>query len=215
MTYSHPGGESRVRMQELLVATRNKKKLAEIRDLLKDLNVRITSLDDYPDMPAIEEDGDSFSANALKKAATIALYTGKLTLGEDSGLEVKALNNEPGIYSARYSGPDSNDEKNNAKLLRELREVPKFKRQARYVCSVALVDKNRIIDVVSGSCEGFIDLKKKGTHGFGYDPLFFIPRFQKTFGELPPELKAKISHRAKALRKFRKVLREYLDTDSF
>lgn len=195
---------------ELLVATRNKKKLEEIRDLLKDLAIKVTSLDDYPDMPVIEEDGKTFKENAIKKAATIALYTKKLTLGEDSGLEVKALKNEPGIYSARFSGPYATDPKNNQKLLRMLRSVPFKKRQARYHCSVALVDANGIIDVVQGSCQGIIDLKLKGSNGFGYDPLFFIPRYKKTFGQLDPAIKAKISHRAKAFAKFKKVLKEYL-----
>ena len=197
-------------MQELLVATRNKKKLAEIQDLLKDLNFKITSLADYPDCPAIEEDGKTFSANALKKAATIALTTKKLTLGEDSGLQVKALKNAPGIYSARFSGPGATDGKNNAKLLKLLKGIPLKKRQARYRCCAALVDGKKIVDVVSGSCSGFISLKPKGKNGFGYDPLFFIPRYGKTFGELSPEVKSKISHRARALTKFKTVLKSHL-----
>ena len=197
-------------MQELLVATRNKKKLEEIKDLLKDLNLRITSLADYPDCPEIEEDGKTFSANALKKAATIALTTKKLTLGEDSGLQVKALKNAPGIYSARFSGPGATDEKNNAKLLRLLKGTPFKKRQAQYRCFVALVDGERIVDVVSGGCSGFIALKPKGKNGFGYDPLFLIPRYGKTFGELSCEVKSQMSHRARALKKFKAVLKSHL-----
>ena len=205
-------------MQELIIATTNPGKLREIRELLKDLDVKITSLSDYPDAPKIEEDGKNFAQNALKKAATIALYTGKLTLGEDSGLEVKALGNKPGIYSSRFSGEKATDRKNNVKLLRLLRDVPLKKRQARYRCFAALVDGQprqrrgqRVIDVVSGSCAGVIALKGKGNNGFGYDPLFFIPRYHKTFGELDPAVKAKISHRARAFRKVRKVLEEYLN----
>ena len=197
-------------MQELLVATRNKKKLEEIKDLLKDCPLKITSLADYPDLPEIEEDGKTFQANAIKKAATIALYTKKFTMGEDSGLEVKALDNEPGIFSARFAGIGATDEKNNAKLLKLLKSVPLRKRQARYRCCVALVDGKRIIDVVSGSCLGLIALKLKGKNGFGYDPLFLIPRFGKTFGELPSEVKSKISHRARALKKFKGVLKAHL-----
>ena len=197
-------------MQELLVATRNKKKLEEIKDLLKDLNLKITSLADYPDCPEIEEDGKTFSANALKKAATIALSTKKLTLGEDSGLQVKALKNAPGIYSARFSGPSATDEKNNAKLLKLLKQVPLKKRQARYRCCAALVDGKRIVEVMSGSCSGLIALKPKGKNGFGYDPLFFIPRYGKTFGELSPEVKSQMSHRARALKKFKTVLKSHL-----
>lgn len=197
-------------MQELLVATRNKKKLEEIKDLLKDLDLRITSLADYPNLPEIEEDGKTFSANALKKAATIALCTKKLTLGEDSGLEVKALKNEPGIYSARFSGSGATDERNNAQLLRLLKNVPLKKRQARYRCCAALVDGKRIVDMVKGSCSGLISLKPKGKNGFGYDPLFFIPAYGKTFGELSPKIKSKISHRARALQKFKPVLKAHL-----
>ena len=201
-----------MRRKELLVATRNRKKLKEIKELLSDLDWKITSLDDYPDMPEIEEDGDTFGANALKKAATIALYTKKLTMGEDSGLEVKVLKNQPGVYSARFSGEGATDRKNNAKLLKLLKNVPLRKRQAKYRCCVALVDGEKIVDVVSGSCNGVIDLKEKGRNGFGYDPLFLIPRFQKTFGELPGEVKAKMSHRSRALKKFRTILKKYSAT---
>ena len=197
-------------MQELLVATRNKKKLEEIKDLLRDLNLKITSLADYPDCPEIEEDGKTFSANALKKAATIALAAKKLTLGEDSGLQVKALKNAPGIYSARFSGPGATDGKNNAKLLKLLKGVPMKKRQARYRCYAALVDEKRIVDVVNGSCSGLIALKSKGKNGFGYDPLFLIPRYGKTFGELSPNVKSQMSHRARALKKFKAVLTSHL-----
>ena len=236
-------------MQELIIATTNAGKLREIRELLKDFNLKITSLSDYPDAPRVEEDGKNFAQNALKKAATIALYTGKLTLGEDSGLEVKALGNCPGIYSGRFAGNGATDKKNNTKLLRSLRDVPLKRRQARYRCFAALVDGGAprieacgpvhcgiprggiptgtpsiphlkmgsfrrrgkgVIDVVSGSCAGVIALKGKGNNGFGYDPLFFIPRYHKTFGELEPAIKAKISHRARALGKVKKVLQQYI-----
>ena len=197
-------------MIELLVATRNKGKLKEIRELLADLPFKITSLADYDGLPEIEEDGKTFAQNALKKAATIALYTKKLTLGEDSGLEVKALDNRPGIYSARYSGETATDRKNNLKLLRELRGVALKNRQARYRCCAALVDRDGIIDVVSGSCQGVITTRSKGKNGFGYDPFFLIPQYKKTFGELDPAIKAKISHRARAMKKVKKVLKKYL-----
>lgn len=196
-------------MIELLIATRNKGKVREIKDLLKDLKIKITSLDDYPDMPAIEEDGNTFEKNALKKAVTIALFTKKLVMGEDSGLEVKALNNQPGVYSARFSGDNATDEKNNKKLLRMLKGVPLKKRQARYLCVAALVDGKKVIDVVKGSCGGLIALKEKGSNGFGYDPLFLIPRYNKTFGELPLEVKSSMSHRARALKKLKKSIEKY------
>lgn len=197
-------------MTELLIATRNEGKVREIKNLLKDLNLKITSLNNYKSMPEIVEDGKTFAQNALKKAVTIALYTKTLTLGEDSGLEVKALKNQPGIYSARFSGRNATDKKNNLKLLRSLKKIPLKKRQARYRCSAALVDGRKIIDVVQGRCEGFIALRSQGNNGFGYDPLFLIPRYGKTFGELPLDVKAKISHRAKALKKIKKVLEKYL-----
>jgi len=193
-------------MKELIVATKNEGKLREIKQLLKDFNFKITSLADYPDAPEIVEDGKSFHENALIKAIIIAKYTKKLVLGEDSGLEVKALNNAPGIYSARFSGERATDKKNNAKLLRELRDVPMPKRQAKYQCFAALVDGKKTVAVVSGSCGGLITTKAKGSNGFGYDPYFFIKRYGKTFGELDPAIKAKISHRARALKKIKAVL---------
>ena len=197
-------------MIELVVATKNQGKMREIRDLLKDFKIKVTSLADYPDAPEIVEDGTTFAQNALKKAATIALYTKKLTLGEDSGLEVKALSNRPGVYSARYSGEGATDPKNNRKLLRELKKVPLKKRQARYRCCAALVDGKKIIDVVSGSCNGLIALKSCGKNGFGYDPLFLIPQYNKTFGQLSLAIKATLSHRAKAMKKVKKILEDYL-----
>ncbi len=197
-------------MTELLVATRNKKKLEEIKYLLRDLDLRITSLADYPDLPEIEEDGKTFAQNAIKKAATIALATRKLTMGEDSGLEVKALKNQPGVYSARFSGQGATDKKNNSKLLKMLNGVPLKKRTARYRCFVALADGHELISVVNGSCSGLIDVKRRGENGFGYDPLFLIPKYKKTFGELPAEVKAKMSHRYRALKKFRDVILKYL-----
>ena len=196
-------------MRELLVATANKKKLEEIKELLADLNLKITSLSDYQNLPSVEEDGRTFSENAIKKTVTIAMYTKKLTMGEDSGLEVKALKNKPGVYSARFSGESATDQKNNAKLLASLRDVPLKKRRARYRCFVALADGKRLFDVVSGSCSGLIALRSKGKNGFGYDPLFLIPRYNKTFGELDPAVKAKMSHRFRALKKLRKVIEKY------
>ncbi|MCK5081326.1 MAG: RdgB/HAM1 family non-canonical purine NTP pyrophosphatase [Candidatus Omnitrophica bacterium] len=197
-------------MKELVVATKNKGKLREIKGLLADLDLKITSLADYPDAPEIEEDGKTFGQNALKKAATIALYTKKLTLGEDSGIEIKALGNKPGIHSARFSGEKATDRKNNLKMLRSLKNVPASKRQARYRCYAALVDGNGIVDLLSGQCSGIITKHARGKNGFGYDPYFLIKRYDQTFGELDPSVKAKISHRALALKKVKKSLRKYL-----
>jgi XTP/dITP diphosphohydrolase len=196
-------------MQELVVATRNKGKLREIQGLLKEFDLRISSLADYPEAPTVEEDGRTFSQNALKKAVTIAFYTKKLTLGEDSGLEVKALKNAPGVYSARFAGQGATDKTNNLKLLRALRGIPSNRRQARYRCAAALVDREGIIGVVTGVCEGIITARSRGKNGFGYDPLFLIPRYGKTFGELENAVKEKISHRARALGKLKRILEKY------
>lgn len=194
---------------ELVVATRNKKKLEEIRYLLKGLGFKIKSLADYKDLPRIVEDGFTFQQNAIKKSATIAQYLKKLTIGEDSGLEVKALGCRPGIYSSRYSGKGATDKKNNNKILKELKKVPLKKRQARYVCSVAISDAHRLLGVFDGKCNGVITTEERGQAGFGYDPLFLIPKYNKTFGELGEEVKHKMSHRYKAFRKVRDFLAEY------
>ena len=200
-------------MKELLVATKNKGKLREIRELLEDLDLKITSLADYPGLPDVIEDGKTFRSNAIKKALTISECTGTLVMGEDSGLEVSALRNQPGVYSARFAAKglgNSDDKSNNAKLVRMLRGVPMDKRQARYRCLAALADSNGVVGVASGTCNGLIAERSKGKNGFGYDPLFLVPEFNKTFGQLDPGIKSKMSHRSKALRKMKKVLSGYL-----
>ena len=194
---------------ELVIATRNKKKLKEIKYMLKGLGFTIKSLADYNGLPEIVEDGLTFQENAIKKSATIAQYLKKLTIGEDSGLEIRALNNQPGVYSARYSGKGATDKKNNNKVLRELKKVPAKKRQAKYVCSVAICDRHRLLGVFNGECEGLITTQERGKAGFGYDPLFLIPKYSKTFGELGEEIKHKMSHRYKAFRKVRGFFLKY------
>ncbi|MDD4909516.1 MAG: RdgB/HAM1 family non-canonical purine NTP pyrophosphatase [Candidatus Omnitrophica bacterium] len=191
---------------ELVAATKNKKKLEEIRELLKDLDLKITSLSDYPAAPRIIENGRTFKANAVKKAVKIARFTGKLTLGEDSGLEVEALGNQPGVRSSRFSGKNKSDNQNNLKLLKLLEGVPLSKRKARYRSSVALAGAKGLIGVVEGSCSGLIGFTPRGSYGFGYDPLFLIPRFKKTFAQLGPLVKHKMSHRFRALKKARALI---------
>ena len=191
---------------ELVVATKNKKKLEEIRHILKGLNFNITSLADYPQAPRIVENGKTFKENAVKKAAKIASYTGKLTLGEDSGLCVEALGGLPGIHSARFSGGGKDDLKNNRKLLRLLVELPLTKRKASYFCAVALMDKNKLVGLIEGECKGLIGFAPKGKFGFGYDPIFIIPKYKKTFAQLGPGIKHKMSHRFRALQKARTLL---------
>jgi len=196
--------------QELLVATKNKKKLEEIKEILKDLGLKVSSLADYPRTPRIIENGKTFRENAAKKAVKIASFTGKLTLGEDSGLCVDALGGKPGIYSSRFSGKDKNDRKNNLKLLQLLAGMPQSKRKAHYSCAVALADKEGLIGIVESNCYGRIAFKPEGSYGFGYDPLFIMPKYQKTFAQLGPAIKHKISHRFRALEKTRKLLATYL-----
>jgi len=197
-------------MKELIVATKNKGKLREIKDLLKEFDLKITSLRDYPKHPKIFEDGKTFRANAIKKALTISRFMNKLVMGEDSGLEVKVLDNQPGIFSARFSGVQATDRKNNKKLLKMLAGVPLKERHARYRCFVALTEGNKVIAVVSGSCSGLISQKSFGKNGFGYDPVFFVPQYNKTFGQLDPAIKSQISHRGKALKRVKQVLKENL-----
>ena len=192
--------------RELVVATRNKKKLEEIKYLLKGLGLEITSLKDYPRAPNIKESGRTFVDNAKKKAFAIARFTGKLTLGEDSGLEVDFLKGAPGVYSSRFSGIEKNDLKNNFKLLRLLGNLPLNKRRARYQCAVALADKSGIRKIVTGNCSGRIGFELKGKFGFGYDPIFFVRQYKKTFAQVSPAMKHKISHRAKAIGVIRKAI---------
>jgi len=191
-------------MSLLVVATKNKKKLEEIREILAGLNLRLGSLADYPAAPDVIEDGKTFRANAAKKAMEMAAYTGELTMGEDSGLCVEALGGAPGVYSARFAGTDKDDAKNNRKLLRLLKG--KRNRKARYVCAVAIADANGLVGVVEGQCSGVIGTDPRGSFGFGYDPLFVIPRYKKTFAELGPRIKHAMSHRFRALKKMRKLL---------
>ncbi len=198
---------------ELVVASRNQKKVKEIKEILKELNLKITSLQDYPGAPYIIENGKTFRENAEKKARKIARFTQKLTLGEDSGLEVAVLGGKPGVYSSRFSGRDKNDLKNNLKLLSLLQDLPFSKRKARYVCSVALADKDGLIGVVGGTCSGIIGYQMRGSYGFGYDPLFIIPKYKKTFAQLGLRIKHKMSHRFRALTKAKGIIRTYLLTN--
>ncbi len=195
---------------ELIVATKNKKKLEEIKEILKSLNLKLFSLADYPKAPRIIENGKTFRENSIKKAIKIAKFTGKLTFGEDSGLCVDALGGKPGVYSSRFGGKDKSDRKNNLKLLKLLMGLPVNKRKAHYCCAVALADKNGLVGVAEGECSGFIGFTEKGNFGFGYDPLFVIPKYKKTFAQLGARIKHKMSHRFRAIQKAKAILSTYL-----
>jgi len=194
---------------DLLVATTNPGKFAEVKSFLAGLPLRILSLKDLDHPPSVIEDGRTFEENALKKARTLADFSGLLTLADDSGLEVDALNGAPGIYSARYAGEDADDRGNNEKLLDALADVPTDQRTARFVCALALCApgaQKKNDWVARESCEGRIAFASRGGNGFGYDPLFFYPPFGKTFGEIDRETKATVSHRGRALKRLAEAL---------
>jgi len=202
---------------KLLVATTNPGKFAEVKDFLRQLPLEVLSLSDLATWPKIIEDGATFEENALKKARSLAEYSGYLTLADDSGLEVDALNGAPGIYSARYCGEEGNDKKNNEKLMHELREISEEKRTGRFVCALALcAPKSHGMKewTVRDSCEGRISFELKGENGFGYDPLFFYPSLGKTFGEIDRAIKATVSHRGKALKKLTEMLPSLVDLNA-
>ena len=203
-------GKIRERL-EIIVASRNKGKVREIRKALNGLGFRIYSLGDFSDVPEIEEDGKSFAENALKKARFYSKYFGKLTLSDDSGLEVDILKGLPGIYSARYAGKGATNREKNEKLLREMEGFPLSKRGARFKCAIAIVSPDGREAVVEGSCKGRIGFREVGGEGFGYDPLFILPQFGKTMAQLSLEEKNRISHRGKALRKLRKLIKAFRD----
>ncbi len=195
----------------LVMATRNPGKLAELQELLKDTGISLLSLRDFPDLPEIAETGRTFAQNAELKAREVARLTGYPALADDSGLEVTALGNRPGVFSARYAQDRTGrraprDQDNYRKLLEELAGVPWERRQARFVCDIALVLPDGRIFRAHGECAGFIAFEPKGSRGFGYDPVFWVPGFKCTMAELAPEVKNRISHRAAALARLQELL---------
>jgi len=196
---------------KLIVATQNKKKLQEIKDILRGYSVEIFSLLDVTQTPRIIENGKTFQENAIKKAVIISRKVHGLVLGEDSGLCIDALDGRPGVYSARFAGSGKDDKKNNRKVLRLLRNLPLRKRAAGYVCAVALAERGRLVKVVQGECRGRIAFEPRGSRGFGYDPLFLIPRYNKTFAQLGEGVKHTMSHRFRALKKAVCVIEKYIE----
>ena len=187
---------------ELLIATTNVGKLAEVEAILKNLPIEIVPLSRLGKSPAVVEDGKTFEANALKKARTLAEFSGMVTLADDSGLVVDALGGAPGIHSARYGGEGANDARNNQKLLQALADVPEEKRTARFVCVLALCAPAALNGdewLFRGECAGRIAFAPKGENGFGYDPLFFYPPLNQTFAEIGRDAKGRVSHRGLAL----------------
>jgi len=185
--------------KDIIIATKNRGKVEEFKLLFKDYFDNIYSLLDFDSTPGIVEDQPTFAGNALKKAEIIGKYFNKVTLSDDSGLVVEALNGAPGTYSARYAGENATDDDNLEKLLGEMNAVTN--RRAKFVCALALVFPGGKKEVFEGECEGLITEFKRGTNGFGYDPVFYISRYEKTMAELDPDLKNMISHRSDAVKK--------------
>jgi XTP/dITP diphosphohydrolase len=198
-------------MIRLVLGSRNKKKLKEMVALLGDLPLELTDLTPYPDAPEVEETADTFLGNATLKATQLASALGTWVLGEDSGLCVPALGGAPGVYSARYSGRHGDDAANNDKLLREMQALSGDDRAAYYVSTAVLADPtSRVVATVEGRCHGIIVSEHRGSGGFGYDPLFLVAHYARTFGELPPEVKQQMSHRARAFVQLRPILEREL-----
>lgn len=196
----------------IVVGSRNRKKLEEIIEIIGDLQsegLEFADLSQYPQAPEVVEDGTTFEENARKKAGELSKVLNQWVLGEDSGLVVPALHGRPGVQSARYSGKHGDEAANNAKLQAELAPLPDDRRAAYYVCTIALADpQGQIQAVVEGRCHGTITREFRGSGGFGYDPLFLIPEYHRTFGEMSARVKHAISHRARAFEQLRPILKK-------
>lgn len=203
-------------MVNIVIATRNPKKFRELKALLMTprprhlAGLRWRSLEEYPRLPAVREDGATFRDNAVKKARAVARFTGCLAIADDSGLEVDVLSGAPGVQSARFAGGHGDDAANNAKLLRLLQGMAPSRRTARFRCALALAGPHKILAVTEGAWEGRIARAPAGCGGFGYDPIFLIPRLGKTSAQLPPRLKNRLSHRGKAAHAMRSQLHKIL-----
>jgi len=192
-------------MLEILIATNNLGKVKEIKDILDSPEIKILTMKDFPHIPKIEEDGKTYQENAFKKASMVSEYTGKICLADDSGLEIDYLKGKPGIYSSRWG---NSDEERINKVLKLLKDVKKNKRNAKFVCVVVLVFPDGKIYMVKEECKGSITFNPKGEHGFGYDPIFLVPEYNKTFAELGDKIKNQISHRGKAMRRMINIINE-------
>jgi len=199
---------------DIILASRNKKKIRELKKIIEegivsqeDETVNILTPDDFPQCEEVEEDGETFEANAIKKAVYVSKCSGLTAIADDSGIEVDALDGAPGVYSARYAGEDSDDMANNRKLLDEMKDVPDEKRGARFACCIALAIGDDI-KTFMGHVEGKIGRENRGENGFGYDPLFFPEGHDSTFAEMTDDKKHSMSHRGRALAKLHEYLKE-------
>jgi XTP/dITP diphosphohydrolase len=201
-------------VKEIIIATRNPDKRRELKRLLEGLRIKVTSLDKFPHCPCVREGNRSFRENAIRKAMVVSKFTKKVALADDSGLETDALNGRPGVCSSRFAGKDVTYAQNNQKLLKALAGKKARDRGAQFRCVAAICDYPKVVGVVEGKIRGRIAHAPKGKFGFGYDPLFIIPRYKKTFSQLGPKIKHRISHRARALKKARKLIIRYFKLDT-
>jgi XTP/dITP diphosphohydrolase len=195
-------------LKELVIATRNRDKGAELQALLKDLGLRIRTLQEFPDAPEVVEDAETCRGNAIKKATEIANYSGLLTVADDTGLEVEALGGRPGALAARYAGEHATYDDNCRKLLQELKGIPWGRRRAKFITVAAVAQPAGQAETVEGVLEGVIAEEPQGSQGFGYDPIFFVPEFGKTLAQLTFEQKNRISHRARAFQKAKDLIQK-------
>lgn len=197
-------------MMKLLVATTNQGKLRELRHILAPLALDVMGLGQLDDPPVVEEDGATFKDNAIKKALTLAHFSGYPTLADDSGLSVDVLAGAPGVFSARYAGEQGDDKANNLRLVKELQQIPLNRRKAHFHCCIALAWPDGRCSTVEGQVDGLIIDQERGSNGFGYDPLFLVPEYGKTMAELPAEIKNRISHRGRALQQLLPLIEEII-----
>lgn len=193
-------------MKEIIIATKNRGKARDFIGMFEPLGFNVKTLHDYEEIEDVEETGTTFEENAIIKAEAVAKRLGRIVIADDSGLIVDALDGEPGIYSARYAGEQKDDEANIDKVLEKLKSVPDNERTARYYCALAMTFPDGKTTTVNGTCEGIIRHERRGTNGFGYDPIFYMSEMEKTMAEITLEEKNQISHRAEAMRKLKDIL---------
>lgn len=201
-------GEKMKLDRPLVLATKNKGKVSEFKDLFRGFDFEVKSLNDFGPIPPVIEDGETFEDNAIKKAQLTAKLLGLPAIADDSGLTVKALGGEPGVFSARYAGEGATDEANNIKLLRAMREIEQ--REAAFICILAIAVPRGPTLIYEGACEGLIAQEISGNQGFGYDPLFYYPPLNKTFAQMSPAEKNSVSHRGRAMAELKGELEKVL-----
>jgi XTP/dITP diphosphohydrolase len=200
----------------VVLATKNKKKVEEMKRMFAGYNISFITLDSFPGVPEVVEDGKTFRANAVKKALAVSKFTGYPAVADDSGLEVEALGGAPGVFSARYAGDKAKDSENVKKLLRELRPFTESRdRKARFVCCIAFANPEDKCKTFTGYVKGMIGKKQKGFNGFGYDPVFYPEGHDKTFAEITDHEKDRLSHRGRAIRKLYSYLKLYIKTKCY